>query len=431
MLLKKLIRAGVPAPLVLALGAGWLWVTYLDFSSQVVRPGTVDTEVVLRYYDRDLRFTEAVERSNPYVKWISGAEDEDDWLKESQANIRKTYLADLGEDGDAILSVIALRLGNAADPPGPSGATESPSETKEELLSGDRNAWDFELFLDQRDDPEIRKIYQEENDRLLDRAMWSSNFDNAVIVIGLGLTAYFLFRPKRDPEPGSRVPDSWAASSVLAAFFLSELLLKPWLLFLDKAYDTYYSLGATFDAYLIYDALWRAFPAFLVALLFLKYPRRIGRVFGLKKRINWLLIIAALAVVSSVDWLLYLVAPATETDPTDFIETTSHDLDLFISLLISSVILAPVFEEFAFRGFLFQGLKSKMGIWAAAGLSSALFAVVHTQYDVWGWISVGTMGLVACYLTHRTGSLKTAIAFHAIGNLLISLDVYFFYQLPL
>lgn len=136
-------------------------------------------------------------------------------------------------------------------------------------------------------------------------------------------------------------------------------------------------------------------------------------------------------MLSAVDWLLYYITPTVHIDPTDFIETTSPDLWFFALQLFSSVILAPVFEEIAFRGFLFQGLKSKTGVWAAAAISSILFGFVHTQYHVWGWISVGTMGLAACYLTHRTGSLKTSIAFHAIGNLLISLDVYVFYQMPL
>lgn len=200
---------------------------------------------------------------------------------------------------------------------------------------------------------------------------------------------------------------------------------------LDFGYGAYYALGGLFDVYSLYEALWRIFPTFVVALLFLKYPHRIWRVFGLGKRIDWLLLVAALAALSLVDWVFYFITPTTVPDPTDFIETTSPDPVLFASLLFSSVVLAPLFEEFAFRGFLFQGLKSKTGVWAAATVSSILFAVAHTQYDVWGWISVGTMGMAACYLTHRTGSLKTAIAFHAIGNLLISLDVYLFYQLPL
>ncbi len=71
------------------------------------------------------------------------------------------------------------------------------------------------------------------------------------------------------------------------------------------------------------------------------------------------------------------------------------------------------------------------GIAWAGFISSTFFALTHTQYDSWGWLSVGTMGMIACYMTYRTGSLKSSMAMHALGNLMITLDVYFHYQLPL
>lgn len=431
MSLKKRIREGIPKPLVLVLGMAWAWMTWSDFSGQVVQPGDVDSEIVIQYHDRNLRLSEAGMRANAYERWMSGAGDERKWLEESRASIRNLYLADLGKPGEDILDTIALRLGEPVTAAEGSGDPEYRQETKDFLLAGNGRAWNFELFLNSGNDPEVLAFYHRENDRLLDRTMWSANLSNAMLVLGLAAAGYFCFRRKRTVIPGSRVPDSWAATSVLGAFFLAELLLKPWFWILDFAYEAYYALGGLLDVYMLYDALWRAFPAFFLAFVFLKYPQRILRVFGMGKRIAWLLLIAALAVLGLVDWLLYYLVPATGTDPTDFIETTSADLGLFASLLFSSVVLAPVFEEFTFRGFLFQGLKSKTGVWPAAAFSSILFAVVHTQYDVWGWISVGTMGLAACYLTHRTGSLKTAIVFHAIGNLLISLDVYLFYQMPI
>jgi membrane protease YdiL (CAAX protease family) len=68
--------------------------------------------------------------------------------------------------------------------------------------------------------------------------------------------------------------------------------------------------------------------------------------------------------------------------------------------------------------------------WAATSVLGAIF-LAGLLLIPWLWISVGTMGMAACYLTQRTGSLKTSIIFHAVGNLLISLDVFMFFQLPL
>ena len=428
--LRKWIRAGIPKTLVLALGVGWAWMTWVDFREREVQPGSVDVGIVLRYYDREMRLSEAAERANAYERWMTGADENAEWLEESRQTIRNLYLADLGEIGEGILDAIALRLGETVTP----AAGSDPgvrSKVRERLLVGYAEAWEFEMFLNAGNDPEVLEFYRRENDRLLDRAMWSGNFGNAILLAGLVALVYVSRFRKHATLPGSRIPDSWAATSVLGAFFLAEIMLDPWFWILDAGYATYYELGGLLDIYPLHDALWRAFPVALAAVIFLKHPHRIWRVFGLGKRIDWLLLAAALAVVNAAHWLLYLVTPQTTADPTDFIETTSPDPGVFAISLLSSVVLAPVFEEFAFRGFLFQGLKSKTGPFAAAVASTFLFAVVHTQYDFWGWISVGMMGLAACYLTHRTGSLKTGIAFHAIGNLLISLDVYFFYQFPL
>lgn len=278
--LKERIRSGIPLTLVISLGLAWTWVTWSDYSGQIVQPGGVATELVLRYYDRGLRVSEAGKRGNAYERWMAGTDTKKEWLEESRGTIRNLYLADLGEPGEGILDAIALRLGEPVTPPVGSDDPGYRRKMKDFLLAGHGQAWQFELFLHTKNDPEILAKYRSENDRLLARAMWTGSLDNAM-------------------------------------------------------------------------------------------------------------------------------------------------------LLFSSVVAAPVFEEIAFRGVLFQGLKSKTGVLWAAVISSVLFAVAHTQYDFWGWISVGMMGFIACYLTHRTGSLKTAIAFHAIGNLLISLDVYLFYQLPL
>ena len=67
----------------------------------------------------------------------------------------------------------------------------------------------------------------------------------------------------------------------------------------------------------------------------------------------------------------------------------------------------------------------------AAPGSSILFAVVHTQYDPWEFISVGVFGLACCWLTWHTGPLKSSIVLHMVYNALITVGVYLVYQMPL
>ena len=51
--------------------------------------------------------------------------------------------------------------------------------------------------------------------------------------------------------------------------------------------------------------------------------------------------------------------------------------------LISVVIIAPIAEEFIFRGFLYSQLsRTKIGPWGAVTFGSLLWTVIHFQYEV-------------------------------------------------
>ena len=50
--------------------------------------------------------------------------------------------------------------------------------------------------------------------------------------------------------------------------------------------------------------------------------------------------------------------------------------------IISVIIIAPVIEEFLFRGFLFSQLsRTKLGGWGSVCLSSLLWTIIHFQYE--------------------------------------------------
>ena len=88
-------------------------------------------------------------------------------------------------------------------------------------------------------------------------------------------------------------------------------------------------------------------------------------------------------------------------------------------------VLAPVAEEFFFRGFLFGALRRwrlvvagrDLGIWVAAVITGILFGLAHTgsassQY----LIPLGFLGFVLCLVRWRTRSLYPCIALHSINN---------------
>ncbi|MFN8412204.1 MAG: type II CAAX endopeptidase family protein [Anaerolineales bacterium] len=92
----------------------------------------------------------------------------------------------------------------------------------------------------------------------------------------------------------------------------------------------------------------------------------------------------------------------------------ANDLHNPAVLLITGAVIAPLFEETIFRGFLFPGLRQKMGWQKAALLSSAIFAACHLQLAA--FIPTFTLGLVFCYLYQRSSSIWPGIILHTLVN---------------
>jgi membrane protease YdiL (CAAX protease family) len=88
-------------------------------------------------------------------------------------------------------------------------------------------------------------------------------------------------------------------------------------------------------------------------------------------------------------------------------------------------VVAPIAEEFFFRGFIFGALRRmrivvgghEIGTWVAAAVTGILFGLAHTgsassQY----LIPLGFLGFVLCLIRWKTGSLYPCMALHSINN---------------
>jgi membrane protease YdiL (CAAX protease family) len=79
------------------------------------------------------------------------------------------------------------------------------------------------------------------------------------------------------------------------------------------------------------------------------------------------------------------------------------------------MIIAPIFEEIFFRGIIFGGLRQKgHGVIFATIVSALLFALMHM--NVAQGVNAFFLGLLAAYVYHQTGNLKSAIWLHVINN---------------
>jgi membrane protease YdiL (CAAX protease family) len=77
------------------------------------------------------------------------------------------------------------------------------------------------------------------------------------------------------------------------------------------------------------------------------------------------------------------------------------------------VVLAPLFEEFIFRGLLFRSLRRATGLPLAVAGSAAVFAVIHPPVS---FLPVFVLGVVAALAFERTRLLWAPIAAHAVYN---------------
>jgi CAAX protease family protein len=84
------------------------------------------------------------------------------------------------------------------------------------------------------------------------------------------------------------------------------------------------------------------------------------------------------------------------------------------------ICVAPVAEEFFFRGFFYRALRSRWSILGAAAIDGLLFGVIH--YDFTGADALlilpplAILGFIFCLVYERTGSIYPTIAMHSFNN---------------
>jgi membrane protease YdiL (CAAX protease family) len=80
-------------------------------------------------------------------------------------------------------------------------------------------------------------------------------------------------------------------------------------------------------------------------------------------------------------------------------------------------VLAPMCEEFLFRGYIFTALRNWRGVWPAAVITGVLFGAVHAgSAPAADLVPLAGLGFGLCLLYRYTGSLYPCIAVHSLNN---------------
>ncbi len=150
--------------------------------------------------------------------------------------------------------------------------------------------------------------------------------------------------------------------------------------------------------------------------------------YGIKK-INWRVllfsigfpVLTAFVVYYGVGWLNIALF---DEDYNMFYDYEGYENGFFWAFLFV-VIVAPVFEELAFRGFLFNQLRNVTSANVTILATALIFALVHFSFISVLWIF--PFGIVLGYLRHRYNTLWLGMIMHFIHNFLVLMLEYYYY----
>lgn len=95
---------------------------------------------------------------------------------------------------------------------------------------------------------------------------------------------------------------------------------------------------------------------------------------------------------------------------------SAKDAGWLLWLMLAIVVVAPVGEEVAFRGFLYRGLARPGHEILAIGVISLAWALLHIQYDWLGMAQIFAAGLMLGWFRWASGSTTLTIGMHMLIN---------------
>src|SRR3954470_15733720 len=87
-----------------------------------------------------------------------------------------------------------------------------------------------------------------------------------------------------------------------------------------------------------------------------------------------------------------------------------------LGLMLAIVVVAPVGEEIAFRGFLYRGLMRPGREVLAIVVISLAWALLHIQYDWLGMAQIFAAGVMLGWFRWASGSTSITIVMHVLIN---------------
>ncbi len=125
------------------------------------------------------------------------------------------------------------------------------------------------------------------------------------------------------------------------------------------------------------------------------------------------LLIAAFILVSTI-WSALSKPPEEELLKT---LGSNEGTGLLLASAALTCVVAPICEEFLFRGYIFTALRNWRGVWPAALITGVIFGAVHAgsapELDL---LPLAALGFGLCLLYRYSGSLYPCFLAHSLNN---------------
>jgi uncharacterized protein len=202
-------------------------------------------------------------------------------------------------------------------------------------------------------------------------------------------------------------------SSILPSLALAGLLLRAGRMLAPRWFAGDAARTLVFQSFMY---------AFLLGALYLVIAWRYGKPFWSALGWNfpipraWLLLAAGPALticLSALGVLLHVPSDGSQ------IESLIDSRASLAVVMLFGVLLAPIFEETLFRGFLLPLLARSVGPQLGIFFTAVPFALLHGAQNRWAWqpvVLIGLAGVVFGYVRYKTGSTTAAFLMHSAYN---------------
>jgi len=127
-----------------------------------------------------------------------------------------------------------------------------------------------------------------------------------------------------------------------------------------------------------------------------------------------------------VNWLCRIFEYAPKMQPIVNIILREEKQYILFTTSFFAAIIGPVAEELFFRGFMYNALKKKLGIFIAVFFTAALFSLLHT--NIAGFLPIFILGILLAYIYEKTGNLLCSISVHMFHNIIMLILTFLFRQ---